>query len=122
MQRLNISHVTEYLFAAPVSLEPHRLLLHPRESHNIRIESSALDIFPAHAVQWKRDVLDNSVAVVRFSKMTERLLISSNVVIQHYDDNPFDFLIDILSDLVSYYLQSKPCFVSIDWRFMYKKP
>ena len=94
MQRLNISHVTEYRFAAPVSLQPHRLLLHPRESHNIRIESSVLDIFPAHVVQWKRDVLDNSVAVVRFTEMTERLLITSNVVIQHYDDNPFDFLID----------------------------
>ena len=94
MQRLNICHVTEYLFSAPVSLEPHRLLLHPRESHNIRIESSVLDIFPAHTVQWKRDVLDNSVAVVRFSESTERLLIASNVVIQHYDDNPFDFLID----------------------------
>lgn len=94
MQRLIISHTTEYLFAAPVSLLPHRLLLHPRESHNIRIESSLLDIYPAHVVQWKRDVLDNSVAVVRFSEMTERLYISSNVVIQHYDDNPFDFLID----------------------------
>ncbi len=94
MQRLNISHVTEYRFAAPVSLQPHRLLLHPRESHQIRIESSVIDIFPAHVVQWKRDVLDNSVAVVRFSEMTERLLITSNVVIQHYDDNPFDFLID----------------------------
>lgn len=94
MQRLNISHVTEYRFAAPVFLEPHRLLLHPRESHHIRIESSVLDIFPAHVVQWKRDVLDNSVAVVRFNEMTERLLITSNVVIQHYDDNPFDFLID----------------------------
>ena len=94
MQRLIISHVTEYRFAAPVSLQPHRLLLHPRESHQVRIESSVLDIFPAHAVQWKRDVLDNSVAVVRFSEMTERLLITSNVVIQHYDDNPFDFLID----------------------------
>lgn len=94
MQRLNISHVTEYRFAAPVSLQPHRLLLHPRESHHIRIESSVIDIFPAHVIQWKRDVLDNSVAVVRFSEMTERLLITSNVVIQHYDDNPFDFLID----------------------------
>ena len=94
MQRLNISHVTEYQFAAPVSLLPHRLLLHPRESHHIRIESSVIDIFPAHVMQWKRDVLDNSVAVVRFSEMTERLLITSNVVIQHYDDNPFDFLID----------------------------
>jgi transglutaminase-like putative cysteine protease len=94
MQRLNISHVTEYRFAAPVSLQQHRLLLHPRESHHIRIESSILDISPAHSVQWKRDVLDNSVAVVRFNEMTERLLITSNVVIQHYDDNPFDFLID----------------------------
>ena len=94
MQRLNISHVTEYRFAARVSLQPHRLLLHPRESHHVRIESSVLDISPAHSVQWKRDVLDNSVAVVRFNEMTERLLITSNVVIQHYDDNPFDFLID----------------------------
>ena len=96
MQRLNISHVTEYRFAARVSLQPHRLLLHPRESHQVRIESSVLDISPAHSVQWKRDVLDNSVAVVRFNEMTDRLLITSNVVIQHYDDNPFDFLIDFM--------------------------
>lgn len=36
MQRLNVSHVTEYQFAEPVSL-PHRLLLRPREDHNVRI-------------------------------------------------------------------------------------
>lgn len=49
MRRLNINHVTEYLFAAPVALLPHRLLLRPRESHNVRIESSTLEIFPAMA-------------------------------------------------------------------------
>lgn len=94
MRRLNINHVTEYLFSMPVTLLPHRLLLRPRESHNVRIESSTLDIFPAHGLQWKRDVLDNSVALVSFYEASDRLRITSNVVIQHYEDNPFDFLVD----------------------------
>jgi transglutaminase-like putative cysteine protease len=94
MRRLNISHVTEYLFPVPVTLLPHRLLLRPRENHNVRIESSALDILPAHGLQWKRDVLDNSVAQVHFTAVSDRLRIASNVVIQHYEDNPFDFLVD----------------------------
>lgn len=94
MRRLNISHITEYTFSTPVSLLPHRLLLRPRESHNVRIESSALDISPAHTLQWKRDVLDNSVALVSFTEVANRLRIVSDVVIQHYEDNPFDFLVD----------------------------
>lgn len=94
MRHLNISHVTEYLFPTPVTLLPHRLLLHPRESHNIRIESTSLDIFPGHTLQWKRDVLDNSVALVSLTEVSDRLRIASNVVIQHYDGNPFDFLVD----------------------------
>jgi Bacterial transglutaminase-like N-terminal region len=80
MRRLNISHITEYLFSNPVELLPHRLLLRPRESHNVRIESSALEIFPGHTLQWKRDVLDNSVALVGFSESSDRLRIASNVV------------------------------------------
>jgi transglutaminase-like putative cysteine protease len=94
MRRLKISHVTEYLFSGPVSLLPHRLLLRPRESHNVRIESAILEIFPGHTLQWKRDVLDNSVAVVGFPEPSDRLRISSDVVIQHYEENPFDFLVD----------------------------
>lgn len=94
MRRLNISHVTEYQFSVPVSLLPHRLLLRPRENHNVRIESSVLEISPAHTLQWKRDVLDNSVAVASFPEPSDQLRISSTVVIQHYEDNPFDFLVD----------------------------
>lgn len=94
MRRLRIDHVTEYLFSQPVSLLPHQLLLRPRENHNVRIESSVLEIFPDHVVKWKRDVLDNSVAEVSFFEATDRLSISSNVVIQHFDDNPLDFIMD----------------------------
>lgn len=94
MRRINISHVTEYLFPSPVALLPHRLLLRPRENHNVRIESSVLDISPAHTLQWKRDVLDNSVALVGFTEPSDRLHIASSVVIQHFEENPFDFLVD----------------------------
>jgi transglutaminase-like putative cysteine protease len=94
MRHLNISHITEYRFSQAVSLLPHRLLLRPRENHNVRILSSELEIFPAHTLQWKRDVLDNSVTLVGFTAPSERLRIASTVVIQHYEDNPFDFLLD----------------------------
>jgi transglutaminase-like putative cysteine protease len=94
MRRLQISHLTEYRFPSPVSLLPHRLLLRPRENHNVRIESSILEIFPAHSLQWKRDVLDNSVAVVAIAQPTDLLRIASTVVIEHYEENPFDFRMD----------------------------
>ncbi len=94
MRRLHIRHLTEYLFSAPVSLLPHRLLLRPRENHNVRIESSILNVVPDHTLQWKRDVLDNSVALLSFSQASMRLRIESSVVIHHYEDNPFDFLLD----------------------------
>lgn len=94
MRRISISHVTEYLFTNSVSLLPHRLLLRPRENHNVRIESSTLEISPAHTLQWKCDVSDNSVAIANFTEPSNRLHIRSNVIIQHYEDNPFDFLVD----------------------------
>lgn len=94
MRRLQISHVTEYRFPARVWLRPHRLLLRPRENHHVRIESSSLDIAPRTSVQWKRDMLDNSVALVTPVEPSDLLRIASRVVIQHYDENPFDFLLD----------------------------
>jgi transglutaminase-like putative cysteine protease len=94
MQRLKISHYTEYQFPDVVILQPHRLLLRPREGHDVHIESSLLDISPAHVVKWHRDVFDNSVAVVSFTAPAARLSIASEVVIEHYEQTPLDFLIE----------------------------
>ena len=94
MQRLKIRHLTVYEFPSPVTLQPHRLLIRPREGHDVRIESSKLDIFPAHRVWWHRDVFDNSVAVVRFLENAQRLAIDSEVVIQHYEEAPLDFIVE----------------------------
>ena len=93
MQRLNISHLTEYQFAQAVTLNLHRLFLRPREGHDVRIASSALTISPSYQTKWHRDVYDNSVAIITFDEPADRLSILSEVVIEHYEDAPLDFLV-----------------------------
>ena len=94
MRRIKIVHLTTYRFGATVQLGPHHLLLRPREGHDLRIESSLLQITPAHQLRWHRDVQGNSVTVVHFNEPADTLHISSEVVVQHFDENPFDFLLD----------------------------
>jgi transglutaminase-like putative cysteine protease len=93
MQRLRIAHLTEYRYSSPVTLGPHRLLLRPREGHDVHIESSRLDISPQPQIKWHRDMFDNSVAVASFIDASDRLTIESEVVIEHYEEAPLDFLV-----------------------------
>jgi transglutaminase-like putative cysteine protease len=93
MRRLKIVHRTYYNFAAAVQLGPHRLLLRPRAGYEVRIESSTLEISPAANIRWLRDVHDNSVAIATFDTMAAQLAILSEVVVQHYDEMPLDFLV-----------------------------
>ncbi len=93
MRRLHIEHVTTYDYGSTVTLLPHKLLLRPREGHDIRIESAELVIVPAHELRWQRDVYDNAVALARFLEPSDRLSISSHVVLKHYQDRPLDFLV-----------------------------
>ena len=94
MQRLRIKHLTEYIFPTTVTLNSHRLLLRPREGHDVRIETSKLEINPAYNIKWQRDVFDNSLAIVNFLEPSNRLTIASEVVIQHYELTAFDFIIE----------------------------
>jgi transglutaminase-like putative cysteine protease len=93
MRRLKIKHITTYEYAQAVTLLPHKLLLRPREGHYVRIESAELIISPAYQLQWQRDVYDNPVALATFLEPSNQLSISSCVVIQHYDNQPLDFLV-----------------------------
>jgi len=93
MRRLQIKHVTTYQYAEAVHLLPHKLLLRPREGHDIRIESAELIISPTYHLQWQRDVYDNAVAQATFLEPASVLSISSYVLLQHYDDQPLDFLV-----------------------------
>lgn len=93
MRRIQIWHETRYDFACPVQLLDHRLMLRPRERHDVRIESSRLQVSPQATITWHRDTHDNSVATAHFSGKTRLLLITSEILMQHYDEAPLDFLV-----------------------------
>jgi len=93
MRRLQINHLTTYQYTEQVTLLPHKLLMRPREGHDIWIESAELSISPAYHLQWQRDVFDNALAQVTFLEPGNFLTIGSRVLIQHYDDKPLDFLV-----------------------------
>jgi transglutaminase-like putative cysteine protease len=94
MRRIHIAHTTQYDYPQSVELLPHRLHLRPREGHDIRIESSRLSITPQFAIRWQRDVYGNSVAVVSFQAPSNQLVIASEVSIEHYGDQPLDFMLE----------------------------
>jgi transglutaminase-like putative cysteine protease len=93
MRRIKIDHATEYEYSEPVRFLKHRLLVRPREGHDIRIESSRLEIKPKYSIRWHRDVYGNSVADVDFREPAARLLIVSQVTVQHYEDRPIEVVV-----------------------------
>ena len=91
MRRIEIEHTTRYRYSEPVSFLAHKLHVRPREGHDIRIESSSLQITPGFDIEWQRDVFGNSVAVVTFHEPGEELEIVSGVVVEHYEEQAHGF-------------------------------
>ena len=82
MIALEIHHRTTYRYRRLVSLGPHRLMLRPRESRDLRLISSAVTVAPAAQVTWAHDVLGNSVATAMFQGVTGSLVIDSVVELE----------------------------------------
>ncbi len=77
MIALTIHHKTTYIYRRPVSLGPHRLMLRPRESRDLRLISSNVTVTPAAQVTWAQDVFGNAVATAAFQTMSDTLVIDS---------------------------------------------
>lgn len=82
---LSVTHLSEYQYASPVLLHDHRLLMRPRDSHDLRLISAELITSPpAQQVRWYHDVFGNSVAVVKFEVEADRLEITSKLLLETY--------------------------------------
>ena len=93
MKRIRITHKTEYHYHTPVRFGPHEAMLRPREGHDVHIESSLLMVEPKADVRWLRDIYGNSITVLSFAEPARKLSLFSEVNVDHYDDNPLDFVI-----------------------------
>lgn len=92
--KIRIQHRTTYNYSEPVSFGQHKIMIRPREGHDVHIESSVLEISPAHTIRWMRDVNGNSLAKIDFTETASQLSFYSELVLHQYDSNPLDFLMD----------------------------
>jgi transglutaminase-like putative cysteine protease len=113
MPRLRVSHVTTYDYANPVTFGEHRMMLRPRDSHDLRIISTNLAIDPQPtAIRWLHDVHGNSVAVASFDFAATQLRFESEIVLRHFETSepdcpiepyartyPFRYAVDEIPDL-----------------------
>ena len=88
MLRLRIKHRTSYSYERPVSFGRHRLVLRPREGHDLRIDDMKLEIEPAHRIMWVRDVFGNSVALLDLTEDASSLTIVSDVLVHRSSHFP----------------------------------
>jgi transglutaminase-like putative cysteine protease len=90
MPLLTIHHKTEYRYAHPVAFGEHRIMLRPRDGHDLRVLSGNLEIVPEPAsLRWIHDVFGNSVAIATFEQRAETLSIVSTATVEHNPAHEF---------------------------------
>ncbi|HMK79108.1 MAG TPA: transglutaminase family protein [Xanthobacteraceae bacterium] len=91
MKLLTVRHATTYRYSAPVSFGQHRLMLRPRDSHDLRLVGAELALSPPGKVRWLHDVFSNSVALVDFAAPAAQLSIVSTLTLERYALARLDF-------------------------------
>lgn len=98
MTVLNVRHTTVYRYSCSVVLCDHRLMLRPRDSHDLRLIKTNLTFSPPASVRWMHDVFGNSVAIASFSDPSAELQIESSLVLETFaaERPPFEITRDAL--------------------------
>ncbi|MGX1499578.1 transglutaminase-like putative cysteine protease [Labrenzia sp. MBR-25] len=86
---IRILHTTRYRYSRPVKFGAHRLLLRPRDGHDLRLLSSAIAISPEPRLSWHFDTFGNSVANAEFSEASNVLEFRSELLIRRFSHDDF---------------------------------
>jgi len=84
MKPLTVRHLTTYRYARPIALGRHRLMLRPRDSHDLRLVTTELTLSPMATTRWMHDVFGNSVAIADFPEPASELRIESVLHLERY--------------------------------------
>ena len=95
MPHVRVEHSTEYTYHQPVHPTLHRLMLRPRDSHDLRLRHATLTVAPPPSrTRWAHDVFGNSVCYLEWDHATSRVLrITSTLDLDHFPalaDLPLD--------------------------------
>jgi transglutaminase-like putative cysteine protease len=82
-----IVHTTVYHYAQAVSFGEHRVMFRPRDSHDLRVLATDLQVSPEALVRMIQDPHSNSVALVQPLVSAEELKIVCSFTIEHAHTN-----------------------------------
>ena len=83
-----IVHTTVYHYKQPVSFGEHRVMFRPRDSHDLRVLATDLQVSPDAAIRMIQDPHSNSVALVQPRENAAELKIVCSFTIEHaHTDN-----------------------------------
>ncbi len=91
MPDVRIVHRTQYAYRSPVQVLPHRLMMRPQDSHDLRLHSATLEVEPApQTTRWAHDVFGNSICLLEWDEQmrTDHLSIVSRLELTHYPAGP----------------------------------
>ncbi len=83
-RNLRILHRTEYVYDRRITLNQHKLMLRPRDGHDLWVDDAFLRITPRASLRWYFDTFGNSIAEATFSQATDRLVIESELLLRRY--------------------------------------
>jgi transglutaminase-like putative cysteine protease len=113
--RYEIVHTTIYHYERPVTFGEHRVMFRPRDSHDLRVLATDLQVSPEASVRMIQDPHSNSVALVQPLASAAELKIVCSFAIEHAHTNnlelplspsaevfPFGYSLDERFDLENY--------------------
>jgi transglutaminase-like putative cysteine protease len=81
--RYDIVHTTVYRYSEPVTFGEHRVMFRPRDSHDLRVLATDLQVSPQATIRMIQDPHSNSVAIVQPSVASAELRIVCTFSIEH---------------------------------------
>jgi transglutaminase-like putative cysteine protease len=94
---MRIVHTTEYHYREPVTFGVHRVLMRPREGHDLRIVNASVEVLPKCSVDWLRDIQGNSIALITFLEPSSILRIHSDMIVDLNEERLQEFSIASLA-------------------------
>jgi transglutaminase-like putative cysteine protease len=82
-----VVHTTVYHYKQPVSFGEHRVMFRPRDSHDLRVLATDLEVSPQALVRMIQDPHSNSVALVQPLVSAKELRIVCSFTIEHAHTN-----------------------------------
>lgn len=88
----DIIHTTHYRYAQPVTLGEHRVLFRPRDSHDLRVLATDMQVTPTPVdIRLIQDAYSNSVALVQPQSPATELKVVCSFSVEHTGTRALDF-------------------------------